>query len=103
MNQTKPANALKVFGVRVLRASHFPGSLSQPSLVVAATSRAAAARLMSATGTKVTASFLKTYGSETKNPAQVEAALSAPGTVFCAITDSSAADTYAPLHPRRTP
>lgn len=69
---------LTVFAARLL----LPGR-GQPTLIVAAPSRAAAVRAFAAAGVRsVTDGYLKTYGHQSGNAVHLQVATSRPGTVF---------------------
>lgn len=93
-------NGLKVFATRALSLSHWPTSERQPSVIVAAKSRAAAVRAFQQVISSMTDSHLKNYGTVTGNRVQIEAAMSEPGTVFVSTAPySSAPGDYVPMRP----
>lgn len=88
-----------VFTTRPLAYPDWPTTTSQPVAIVAASSRAAAARAFTAAGAQVTSQRLKEYGGITSNARQIEIATTEPGTVF--ITESSSPNAaYVALRPR---
>lgn len=91
---------LVVFGTRVIARPDWPTTVDQPRIVVAVTSRAAAARALAAAYTGITDDHMKSYGAPTFDPTEVDAAMSAPGTVFVETSDPS---TYVPLAPTEQP
>ncbi|GAB2734512.1 hypothetical protein [Nocardioides pakistanensis] len=100
MSTNRQPKTPKVFAVRIVRGAGFPGDLRQPTMLVAASSRAAAVRAFNAAGARITDSFLRDYGSETGNDHHIAVATSQPGTVFCAVDDRHPA-TFEPV-PART-
>lgn len=72
---------MKVFAVQLVQHSEVFRS-KQPWHIVAAQSRAAAHRAFLEQGCNLSLHFLSTYGAQTKNEAEVAAAMSDPGTVF---------------------
>lgn len=89
---------MKVWGISLIARPSWPTTSRQPRAVVAATSRAAAVRAYQQISTSITDGYVKQYGGETANPAEVEAALSEPGTVFIADADGGRAS-YVPIRP----
>lgn len=73
---------LQVWGAVIVANSDWPTNVRQPRCIVAAPSRAAAARALG-----VTSRWLAEYGSTTGNDAEIAVALSAPGVPWCAVTD----------------
>lgn len=83
---------LEVYGVT----TYLTGVNGQVRAVVAATSWTAAARAMGCT-----VHHLSTYGGITANEAEVECAMSEPGTVYYQLLSSRYSDEYARLETNR--
>lgn len=73
---------LQVWGCVIVASSHWPTTVRQPRCIVAAPSRAAAARALG-----VTSRWLAEYGCEAGAEAEIAVALSVPGVAWCAVTD----------------
>lgn len=74
---------MKVYGTTLIAKESWPTEARQPRVVVAASSKTAAARIL-----RMSLYEFNQYGGTTGNKAEIEAALSKPGTPFVQKSES---------------